>query len=231
MRISALAVPLLLLAAGASADGGRKIRYFASYDYFLPGTSGDGLRDFNTAFAGNLNAAGFTNIDSRVQKKGGVGFRAGGMYQVDPHAFLGASLGYVVGPNVASQLSAVNPGVGTGSMSINEDVVLLRALIETSLRFPLGRRFSFNLGTGWGIAYGKVEQTCDASGQIVCPAASASRTWTGIAYDFAPGISYRLDRSEIGLTLRYMAIPRYTGTDSIAPLDWKTFGVSLGATF
>lgn len=241
MKILALAALWFTLASGTAAAAGapakekRKIKYYASYDYYLPGTSGDGLRDFNTALASNLSSKGFTNIDSHVDKRGGVGFRVGALYPLDRYAFIGGSLGYIVGPNVSSQLTANNPGVGTGSASINENVVLLRAMGETSLRFPFGGRYAFNLGTGWGISVGKIEQTCTAAGTLVgtntCTASATSRSWTGITFTLAPSLSYRLDRTELNLAVRYASIPRFGGKDGIAPVDWKTVGLSFGASF
>lgn len=241
MRPLLLAALALALAGSAAADGGgparhaRKTKYYVAYDYYLPGTSGDGLRDFNTTLAGNLDADGFTDIASHVDKKGGVGFRVGALHPLDPHAFLGGSLGYIVGPNVSSQLTANSPGVGTGSATINENVGLLRAMVETSLRFPLGERCAFNLGTGWGLSFGKIEQTCTGAGTLAgttaCSSAAESRTWTGVTFDLTPSLSYRLDRAEVNLSLRYTSIPRYGGTASIAPIDWKTVGMALGASF
>lgn len=227
-----LAAAVLLAAAAAPARAAvRKTRYYLSYDYYLPASAADGLKDFDRGFADNLLINNFDAADYRVHRKGGNGFRVGALYPLDARSFVGGNVGYVVGPTANSSLQATSALLGTGSQSIDLDVTFVRYMAQSVLRFPLTEHLSFDAGTSAGLATGQIQVSCTSSGAVVCGTGSAKRVWTGLAWELAPDLVWHLERSDLVLGLRYAVFPKFNGSDQLPAVDWRTYGISLGGRF
>jgi hypothetical protein len=204
--------------------------FFGVYDYFLPQDVGHGLNNQLQGQAAALTAQGFSLATFSVKTQGGSGTRVGFLHKVDKQSDLGLSFGYIIGPTMNSSFNAVGPP-GLGSETINRDVIYLRYLVEGHFNFPISDHWTFSMGSGFGLATGRVDQSCAAAGSVVCPVTSARKTWTGFAWEFTPSATYHMKTANLIGGVRYAGFPEFNGNAQIADIDWVTYGFFLGASF
>jgi len=204
--------------------------FFVVYDYFLPGNVGHGLNNQLQSQSDTLISQGYSLTTFNVNTQGGSGTRFGFLHAVDKKSDLGLSFGYIIGPTMNSSFNAIGPP-GLGSETINRDVVYLRYLVEGHFNFPIDKHWTFSMGSGFGLATGRVDQSCAAAGSIACPITSARRTWTGFAWEFTPSATYHMKTANIIGGVRYAGFPEFNGDAQIADIDWVTYGFFLGASF
>lgn len=231
--IPILAVLWLLLPAGSSPAqaresryepleeprveefSGPRVRYFASADFFLPGSAADGLKS-------DLSKAA---PYSRVETGPGVGLRGGALYRLTHGLGLGASLGYLRGPD--SQILLEAPG---GSAAGERTSVFSRALLETRYEFPLGEHWSARLGAGFGYARASAQESCSGTLAASC-AAAQSASWGGLSWEAGPALALRLGGAELTLGARYASFPRFKGSAAMSEFKWNAPGLLLGIEF
>ena len=194
---------------------GPKTRYFASADFFLPGSAANGLE------ADAAKAAPY----SRVETGPGVGLRAGALYRLTQSLGFGASLGHLRGPD--SQVLLEAPG---GLAAGERTSAFTRALLETRYEFPLGERWSARLGAGFGYAWASTQESCSGTLAASCTAAR-SASWGGLSWEAGPALVLRLGRAELTLGARYASFPRFKGSPTMSEFKWNAPGLLLGIEF
>ncbi len=245
MKKTTLAIILSLLSAGAYAQQAptaekppakdarldRVWRYFVSYDYFFHDDGGKGLNDQLQTKSNTLLTQGYTTTDFSVNTQGAYGARFGALRSLPHHFEAGFSAGYLLGPNMSSNFTAVG-GPGPGGLTINRDVIYIRELVQGVYLIPVNKKFSVALGAGLGIATGRVSQGCQSSGTLVCPFVSEQHTWTGFTYEISPSVRYRAGKLlDLRAGPRFAGFPTYSGNANSGRIEYQPFGFFFGALF
>jgi hypothetical protein len=229
-----LFIALLLLSAQASAslaadgDPGRSAgRWALSMDVLGHTGFGSPLNDDLNAGAAAAVAAGSTTVGGSASVGPAFGPRISYSVPAGKDVWVGASLGFLYGPNFQEILDLTGPG---GSLRMTNDgkIWWWRGLFEVELRRHLKGHWSVLAAGGAGMAYGRQDETATCDG--ACPGATAEYVTSGVgfAWEASWGIAYKR------LELRFSAeglpsLPRNQGNVPFPALT--TSGVSLRCSF
>lgn len=204
----------------------RKGRVMLSLDIFRPANSGDGFHEDAQAAADVLAGVGYT-VTGTVETKSAIGGRIGYMVPVADRVEVGASAGYLSGPDSKGTLVARAGGL-TGNLAVERDVWFARFLGHATYRIPVTDAAAVRLGAGLGVATGRASQTVRCTGNACTGSSSdVSAGWTGLSWELSPEL--QIDRFLVGY--KYAGFPRFKGSDGVSKMKWTTSSVYLGVAF
>ncbi len=201
---------------------------FVAFDLFLPGNGGDDFFNDVQKEADILRNMGYTSAYS-AQAVRALGGRGGFLFAVNEKFKAGPSVGFVAGPNASASMLLTGGGL-SGTLTATRDVSYFRTLIEQRLSVPLGEKFSFDLGGGFGMAYGAVKVKVHCVGSACLSSGSTnseSSSWSGLSWEISPGFS----AGDFFFAYRYAGFPPFKGTDGLSPINWTTSGFTTGWAF
>lgn len=222
---------IVLAISGAAADdepAPSQIHLYGTLDVFLPANAGDGLwNDIQTGMS-QLSGSGYSSLGS-IQTNAAVGGRFGVMLDVTSLFDIGISGGYIAGPHTDSSILAVGGGK-SATLSDTRDVSFVRFLVEPTLNVKMSDASAFHLGTGLGVASGRVTEAIACSGNacVVNGAlATNSSSWSGFTWEVSPYFSFR----NFIFGARYAGFPKFNGNSSNSKIEWTTTGFFSGFKF
>lgn len=204
-----------------------KGRIFTSLDYYLPANAGNGFKDDAQAAAVAIAGIGY-NVTGSVKTLGGLGGRLGFLVPVSEMVELGASGGYIMGPNSEAKLTLTSPG-NNGVATVNRSVSFLRFLVEERTKFPLSEESSFRLGAGVGAAHGKITD------ELICIGTACTRPgvpesesadWSGFAWEITAEFMFR----NMSFGSRFAGFPKFNDSN-LSKMEWTTPGFFFGYAF
>lgn len=222
---------VLLIGVGAPVPSHARtepiyIHPYLTADYFLPGTAGQGLFNDANAVASYLNGIGYS-VTGQMLTKPAPGLRAGFMLQFSRYFDLGFSFGYILGPKSTLEIKATAPGL-TGTIKDQRGITFMRYLLEPVFSVPINDTWVFHLGTGGGIAQGKVEEKISCTGNACRNVEVTGRSsWSGLTWEVSPYVSY----GQWMFGARYAAFPEFKGSSSNSKIQWRAGAVFAGARF
>lgn len=221
----------VLLACQGAAAAERKWKILAGYDYYFPQDAGEGLKNQLNSESDALIAQGYDSTNFGVFTHGGSGARVGFLYPFSERTQLGAALGYVIGPTMNANFAAQSGFFGNGGLTVDRAVDYVRLLGNARVNLANAGRWGFDLDSAWGVGFGRVDQSCTASGSLTCPFTTTSKSWAGFTWEVSPTVTLRLKNATLTLAPRYAGFPKFNGNDQIPPIEWETFGIFFGAAF
>jgi len=204
-----------------------KGRIFASLDYYLPSNAGNGFKDDAQATAVALAGIGY-NVTGSVKTSGGFGGRVGFLVPISEIVALGASGGYISGPNSTANL-VLTSGGNNGIVTVNRSTAFLRFLIEERTKFPLSEQSAFQLGAGVGAAHGTIADKLVCTGSACTRpgvSESESATWSGFTWEITAEIMFR----NMIFGSRFAGFPKFDDSN-LSKMEWTTPGFFFGYAF
>jgi hypothetical protein len=175
-----------------------------------------------------LSGAGYSSAGS-IQSKAAIGGRLGAMMDLAEAFDVGLSAGYIAGPHSDSSILAVGGGK-SATFSDSRDISFFRFLVEPTLNVKMGETSAFHLGTGVGIAQGRVQEAVACSGGACVVnnrLASNSSSWSGFTWEVSPYFSFK----EFMLGARYAGFPTFKGNSNNSKIEWTSVGFFSGFKF
>lgn len=237
MGKAALALLFITLPAACFGDEPqeRKVRIFETVDVFWTGNADNALQSDSADAARELVNQGFDAAEATVQKQSAIGARVGVLIPVARVEGLdmGASVGYISGPNSKTILNARSAIFGQGFLVDDRRIQFLRGLAEAHYNLPLAGNWSMDLGAGAGAAMGFVRDSCSANGLLLndCAFNYVTTSWTGFSWEASPSIVYKVNSTLLDFGMRYAGFPKFGGTNNTSRIVWRPLGIFLGAAF
>lgn len=201
---------------------------YGSLDVFLPTDASDGMWKDGQAIMVDLSGLGYDSLGT-LKTKAALGARLGLMFDVSDSFSLGASAGYITGPNAQETIN-LSGGPYTGTIVDDRSVHFVRGLMEALWTIPFADVWAVRLGGGLGYAQGQVQEdfSCSGSACIVQGKIfSGSSTWSGTSWEVSPALSY----GGLFFGLRYSQFPKFSGNAHNSAIDWTSSGIFTGLMF
>jgi hypothetical protein len=218
-----LAVVLAATASAAfGAEGeGRGVQVFGTVDYY---GAGDIDEDVEDNYNRLLDLAG--NGRNDISTSNGIGARLGVRTTIADGAFdVGASAGYVLGPEIEAEFESFSPVARTEETIKTE---FIRVLVEIGGRIWVSDTVAIRLGGGVGLGQSKMTDDFSATG-----VASRSREEkeTGVTWELSPAMLIQRGKMDIEIGARYAQFPKIEKTNDTYEIDWTPFGFYVGLAF
>lgn len=134
----------------------------------------------------DLISLGATSAAYSVETKAAGGIRLGGLYPIAENTSVGASVGYIGGPNSDVKITVTPTGAYVGDRKVR----FLRFLAEGQQKLPFGEHWAFVLGAGAGLANGSVKEEYTGTGSLASAGTTSnSKTWTGFTAEVSPAFT------------------------------------------
>lgn len=235
-RIVTLAVLLGLIGTGTAAAE-RSFQFVAGVDYFSTGDVNENFEnDMQRDLGGFISDLGFTAVSGETETSEAFGGRFGLMFPVGTNGELGASFGYIPGPEIEQTFNLGGAGVVTAMERNEYEITWMRALLEAAFLFPVTENVGFRIGGGAGAAQGDIEKTTTRSGTLVSTfdltsSESRSDDWVGFTWEASAAFIWGTGRTQLETGARFAGFPSSDGSDEIPEVDWQPFGLYAALRF